>query len=331
MIGLVIFGLWFALKDDYEQVLYNLRQLPLFAVFLICALGILYYCIQGVILTRIAKKYKPDIRYIDGIQNAYVAAFFNGVTPVGGGQVAQSYAFRKIEIEFGSIASILWTEFFMFQSVAISYAILLILFNLPFALATLSGYFVFVLLGLSINSFVIVGLWLMSKFPNFFVWITKKIVKLLHRIHIVKDEEQTFMKWKLNLDYFSVEIKNMKGNKLLLIEGILLNILRMTIYYAIPYFVALAFNIPLGFIDFFHVLAISSFVHMLNALTPLPGDTGFTETMFILIFSSMFTSSYAPAIMIIWRLATYYINVLIGGGVFFYFKIKYRKRDNEII
>ena len=294
-------------------------------------LGILYYTIQGAILAFVAKKYKPDIRLRDGVQNAYVAAFFNGVTPLGGGQVAQSYVFRKMGIDFGNIASILWTDFFMFQIVIIFYASLLILFNLQFAIDTLSGYFIFVLIGLAINSFVIVALWLMSKFPNLFVKITKVIVFLLHKIRIVKDKEVTFKKWNLHLDYFSEQIIKMKSDKSLFLVGIPLNILRMTIFYAIPFFIAMAFGFKFNMIDFMHALAISSFVHMLNALTPLPGDTGFTETMFILIFSSIFTESFAPAIMIIWRLATYYIHIIIGGAVFLLFKIKNRKKEEELL
>lgn len=289
-------------------------------------MGIIYYAIQGAILAYVARKYKPDIRLRDGIENAYVAAFFNGVTPLGGGQVAQSYVFRKMGIDFGNIASILWTDFFMFQIVVICYAALLILFNLQFALETLSGYFIFVLIGLAINSFVIVALWLMSKFPKLFIKLTKGIVYLLHKIHIVKNEEVTFKKWKLNLDYFSQQIVKMKNDKSLFLVGIPLNIIRMTIFYAIPFFIALAFGFQFDFIDFMHVLAISSFIHMLNALTPLPGDTGFTETMFILIFAVMFGESYAPAIMIIWRLATYYIHIIIGGAVFLTFKIKNRNK-----
>ncbi|MDQ0361743.1 lysylphosphatidylglycerol synthase transmembrane domain-containing protein [Breznakia pachnodae] len=328
--ALVAFGLWFALKDDYEQVIENIQRLPIYVVLFVCALGILYYSIQGAILTYVAKKYKPEIRLRDGIENAYVAAFFNGVTPLGGGQVAQSYVFRKMGIDFGNIASILWTDFFMFQIVVITYAALLIIFNLPFALETLGGYFIFVLAGLAINSFVIVALWMMSKFPKLFIKLTKGIVFLLHKIRIVKDEEVTFKKWKLNLDYFSEQIVKMKGDKSLFFVGIPLNIIRMTIFYAVPFFIAMAFGFKFDFIDFMHVLAISSFVHMLNALTPLPGDTGFTETMFILIFSSMFSSSYAPAIMIIWRLATYYIHVIIGGAVFLAFKIRYRKKEEDV-
>ncbi|OCN04476.1 hypothetical protein A4S06_02345 [Erysipelotrichaceae bacterium MTC7] len=243
------------------------------------------------------------------------------MTPVGGGQVAQSFALKQIGMKIPDIASTLWMDFFMFQIVVIVYAALMLICNISFVLTDLTVYMPFIILGWAINSFVIIGLWLMTKFPNAFIALTEWIIKLLHKIRIVKNPEETAKKWKLSLEYFHSEIIKLKKRKKLLVKGILCNILRMTIFYSIPYVIALGYNLPLTPIDIFHIVAISSFVHMLNALTPLPGDTGFTETMFILIYAIVF-HDYAKPIMIIWRLATYYINIIIGAAVLFYFRLK---------
>ena len=64
----------------------------------------------------------------------------------------------------------------------------------------------------------------------------------------------------------------------------------MTIFYAIPYVAALALQVPLSLSDLINVLLMSACIHMLNALTPLPGDTGWTESAFILIFAVLFGS-----------------------------------------
>lgn len=330
LIALITFALWFALHDDYQQVIENIKAIPIWLVFIVCGLGIIYYLLQGYVISQCAKIYKKDIRVIDGIQNAYVAAFFNGVTPVGGGQVAQSFALKQIGMKIPDIASTLWMDFFMFQIVVIIYAALMLLFNLEFVFGNIMLYFPFIVAGWLINSAVIVALWLMTKFPNFFIKLTTKIINLLHKIRIVKEPEETAKKWKLSLEYFHSEIIKLKTRKKLLVKGILCNIIRMTIFYSIPYVIALGYNMPFDAIDVLHIVAISSFVHMLNALTPLPGDTGFTETMFILMYAVVF-HDYAKPIMIIWRLATYYINIIIGACVLFYFRIKGAKAKSDDI
>lgn len=112
LLSLTAFACWFALKDDCEEVLYNISHISWYWIVVLIGLGTLYYLLQGIVLYRIARPYKADIRIRDGIHNAYIAAFFNGVTPLGGGQVAQTYAFRKLHLQYSDIASILWKDFF---------------------------------------------------------------------------------------------------------------------------------------------------------------------------------------------------------------------------
>lgn len=316
LISLTAFAIWFALKDDYQQVVENLRNIQMRWVFIIIGLGILYYVIQGYILKIIASKYNCNIRIRDGIDNAYIAAFFNGVTPLGGGQVAQSYAFRKLAFSYQNIASILWTDFFIYQMVVVVYAGVLILIKFTYALSIFHGYFLLVILGFLINSFVIITLWTMSKFPKLYVKISQIAVKLLYKIHVVKDRDKTLIAWEKQVVYFTSEISKLKDSKRLVIKAVILNFIRMSIYYMIPFVVAIALGMNIHFHDLLNVMVLSSFIHMLNALTPLPGDTGWTESAFIIIFGSMFTRSGASSVMILWRVATYHVNVLLGALVF---------------
>ncbi|MFV0380730.1 MAG: YbhN family protein [Breznakia sp.] len=325
LVGLIAFAIWFALHKNYQEVIHNLKEIPFYTIVFVCLLGILYYCIQGYLLTCFARKYKKDTRLLDGIENAYIAAFFNGVTPLGGGQIAQSYAFRKIGISLSNIASILWVDFFMYQLAAISLAVFLVLSNLNFALGILGGSFVLLLVGIGINSFVIIALWMMSRFPKLFISITHFAINVLFKIKIIKNKEETLENWTENLNYFSKEVSTLRNNLAFIISGVGLNIVRLLIFYIIPYFIALSLKIEFTLVEVIHVIAVSSFIHMLNALTPLPGDTGFTETVFIMIFANLFGNAHAAAIMIIWRSATYYINILIGGVFFLIFKMKKNK------
>lgn len=329
LIALTTFALWFALKDDYAQVIANIKQLSIPFGILIIALGIIYYVLQGYILKEIAKKYKKNIRLLDGIDNAYIAAFFNGVTPLGGGQVAQAYAFHKIGMRMRDVASVLWIDFFIYQSVTITYAAVLLFCNFAFAFSTFHAFFYLIIIGFLINSSVIVTLWSMSRFPNFYLKVSGKIVNVLYRMKIVKDKEKTLLSWEKQITYFTVQTKRLKEDKGLVMKAVLINFLRLTIFYAIPYIVAIALHVNLQFSDLIGVIVMSSFIHMLNALTPLPGDTGWTESAFIIIFATMFGKAEASSVMILWRVATYHINILIGALIFMKTKSKKKIDGHE--
>lgn len=283
-------------------------------------MGTLYYLLQGIVLYRIARPYKADIRIRDGIHNAYIAAFFNGVTPLGGGQVAQTYAFRKLHLQYSDIASILWKDFFLYQSTVLVYVSVLLLLRFTYALKHFQFYFFLVLLGFAINASVILILWTMARFPRLYVKISRGIVTIGYRFHIVKNKAYTLEKWQGQILYFNEEIKKLKQDGRMIVEAVLLNFLRMTIFYAIPYIAAIALQVPLALSDLINVLLMSACIHMLNALTPLPGDTGWTESAFILIFAVLFGRTDASSVMILWRVATYHIQILIGGSIFLYVK-----------
>lgn len=333
LVGLTCFALWFALKDDYQSVIDNIKSIPLTWVLIISTTGIIYYCLQGVILTMISRTFKKDIRWIDGIHNAFTAAFFNGVTPLGGGQVSQTYVMKKQGIKFSDIASILWIDFIIFQSVVIGYVTLLFILYHDYIAASFSYFTLLIVVGYLINAFVIVSLWTMSKFPHFYEWISGKVVHLLVKIHVIKHEEIALEKWNNQLKGFTHEIQNIKNHKPLIIKALLLNILRMTLFYAVPYLVALSLGYAFDVNTLMHVLVLSACVHMLNALTPLPGDTGWTESAFIIMFSSVFTHTNAASIMILWRVATYHIILPIGGSIFLYIKSskRYRQPDSKAL
>jgi uncharacterized membrane protein YbhN (UPF0104 family) len=66
------------------------------------------------------------------------------------------------------------------------------------------------------------------------------------------------------------------------------------------------------------MLALSSFVAMVNAFLPMPGSSGGTEATFVLMFSTLFSKVDATSIMILWRTVTFYQVLIVGTFVFLY-------------
>lgn len=316
LVALTAFGLWFALKDDMQSVLNNIKSLSFGWLCIISIIGILYYVLQGYVLYEATLKYQSDAKKKDGVVSAYIAAFFNGITPLGGGQVALTYSLMKRGLSFSHAVSVLWCDFFMYQSVVIVLSFLIIVSTLSQSFQQFGAYTWLILLGFLINSFVIVMLWTMSHFPKLYQRLSQFAVELLYRIKIVKHREKTLGKWNESLHIFTNEIQALKENRPFIVKAAILNTFRMLLYYAIPYVVAVALGMPLNLDVFMHMIVLSCYIHMLNALTPLPGDTGWTEAVFILLFCSIVDRSDAASIMILWRFATYYLQIFIGGIVF---------------
>ena len=125
---------------------------------------------------------------------------------------------------------------------------------------------------------------------------------------------------------FTKEIKNLSTDLKRIVLCALVNAVRLTLLFSLPFLVGLALHIPLEWPQMLDVIALSSFVTMANSFIPIPGASGGTEVVFNLLFSSMM-GTLTSAVMILWRFSTYHIVLLIGGICFMVAKNLYERRD----
>lgn len=314
--GLLVFALWFALHKDMDGVVDLLYQLDPFWTIVVIACGLIYYVLAGVHLTWIARGYERSYRYRDGIVVAFGCALFNGITPLGCGQVAQTYILRKQKFSMRDSLSILMMDFIIFQCVILVLSLIAILWCLFTSFATYERWLLLIIAGFGVNLFVIMVLWTMAFFPLLYQRLFVKVIQLGHRFHIVKDIEKTKQHWDEQIMLFQEQMVLMRKKRKLLWKLIAIQILRMMMFYSMPIIAALALHLPIEVSYIMQFLAMSSFLHMLNALTPLPGDTGWSETVFIMMFALVYSWSSASALMLVWRFSSYHM-ILIAGAIIF--------------
>ena len=59
---------------------------------------------------------------------------------------------------------------------------------------------------------------------------------------------------------------------------------------------------------------------------PIPGASGTAEVAFMGVFSILFSSNVLTSVMFVWRIFSYFINILVGFLVFV-IVINYKKKD----
>ncbi|MEG0076955.1 lysylphosphatidylglycerol synthase transmembrane domain-containing protein [Anaerorhabdus sp.] len=323
VVGFTGLVLWLTLKDNYQEILSMLQSANVGWLLVIPALAILYQVIIGWILQRLTLLSNPKYKLSQGVVNAFVASFFHGVTPsASGGQFAQIYIFKKQGVRVSDSASILWMDFIIYQSTMVASVFILLLLKFTYFYRHYSQFFLLVLVGFLINGSIIVGLWALATFPKVYTWLSTKGILIGVKLHIVKDKEKALANLDIQLQRFASETKKLKAHRKTIILVILANFVRLFVYYIIPYFCALALNIPVDASLIIDVLALSSFVSMINCFIPIPGASGGTEATFILMFSTIFGAVGASTTMILWRFITYYFVMILGGLTFIYAKAK---------
>jgi uncharacterized membrane protein YbhN (UPF0104 family) len=133
--------------------------------------------------------------------------------------------------------------------------------------------------------------------------------------------------WTLQVTSFTSEAKALSKDKKRILICALINTVRLGLLYSLPFAIAKALHIQIDGSKLLDVMALSSFVLMANSFIPIPGASGGTEVVFMLLFDGMM-HPLTGAVMVLWRFSTYHLIVLIGGMLFAGLKNYYEKKEN---
>ncbi len=276
----------------------------------------------GLVLTLLTRITHPRYRIRQGFINALVASFFHGITPsASGGQIAQFYVFKKQGVKAGDAGSVLWTEFIVYQTTMCILGLILIILKFPLFFNEYSNLFIFVLVGFSINAFIIFALYALARFKKVHEWITTKGIALGVKLHLIKNPEKMLETINGQLERFTYEAEHLKDHKKELFIAVILCIIRLIFYYAVPFVIFMAMGINADFDLFLNCLAMGSFVSIVSGLIPIPGASGGTEAIFVMMFSNLFAGNIVTSAMLIWRFLTYYLMMIVGSICFIYVKM----------
>ena len=314
--------MYISLSGNIEGVFEAFSNIRIEYILLCVFMALFWQFSVGLVLTLFTRLSHPKYRIGQGFVNALVASFFHGITPsASGGQIAQFYVFRKQGVPIGDSGSVLWTEFIVYQTTMCVLGLILIVLKFPFFYREYSSLFIFVLIGFIINASIIFALYALARFKKVHAWISTKGVDLAYKFHLIKNKNDAIASINMQLEKFQTEAANLKDRKKELFIAVVLCVVRLVFYYAIPFVIFIAMGAEGSFDLFLDCLAMGSFVSIASGLIPIPGASGGTEAIFVLMFGNLFTKGMATTAMLIWRFLTYYLMMFIGGACFIYIKM----------
>ena len=133
-------------------------------------------------------------------------------------------------------------------------------------------------------------------------------VKLLSRLHIIKDRNAAIKKAEKGVNEYARCVRTILRTKGLFFKTIVLGIFYHLLICSIPFFVISAFGGGIDFVPcFVTTVAVTSAVYFI----PTPGNAGAAEGTFFIVFSAL-SSGYVFWAMLVWRFFSYYIYIIMG-------------------
>ena len=258
--------------------------------------------------------------------------FYNGITPfAAGGQPFQIYSYTKRNVSTAKATGVILASFVTFMIVTNAFALASLFFFPRIAQgfdAMNMGWAKFVsLIGLIINFLVLLFIISLGVSKHLRNWLTKIVSKIANWKFFFKKEKglrrkignglqkavPMFEEYCLNAQ---TAFKETWTHKRATALAMFLKVICMASYYLVPFFILKAVGIDVGYEQMFIVLFATSFAINAVVWMPTPGGVGGIEFAFIIVIAAVTTANQndPQAVVLIWRMLTYYFLLLISFG-----------------
>ncbi|KPU27660.1 hypothetical protein TR13x_03805 [Caloranaerobacter sp. TR13] len=286
---------------------------------------VLYWAIDGLIIYYLTKMINSKSSLLKSIKFTMIGQYYNNITPFSsGGQPAQVYVMANESIPIGISTSILLAKFIIFQIVVTLFSVFMFVIKIGFIYKNLKMILPFFAIGIIIRLFGTIAL--ITLFFN--QDTTKKLINvvlhLLHKVKIIKNLEKIVLSFEEHLNEYMIGIDKIKENKRISLEISFLTLIQITVYFSITYFIYLSMGFNKA--SLLDIISIQSLLDVAVSYMPTPGRIGTSEGGFYLFFKGFFGVAMLPYAIFLWRMITYYLNVIIGGIITL---ADYLKRKNN--
>lgn len=344
LLAVTALAMYFILKQDPQAVFDAILKCDIPWLLLGLGMVILYFLIEGLILTILARMYRRKYPYYKGLLNTFIGSFFSNITPSSsGGQFAQAYTFSKQGVKVTNAASILFMHFILYQIVMVLFSLVIFVFKYN-ALESMSAHIkifgydfsmiTIALLGFAVNVWVIVGLFLLAYSEKLHQIALKRGARLF-KFFKIKNPEERVLQLNTKVETFRLEFKRLIQNWPVLLTTSFLLLLRIIVINSTPYFIArsmgLEFSSSNELVNLIDTTSMTWLVSSVTTMVPIPGGSGGAELIFQHMFGGSFfknaTSSDISALVLLWRSITFYFSLIVGFIVFIVYRESPKKES----
>ena len=266
----------------------------------------------------IDKTVTGSYRFSSSIKTSFLGKYYDAVTPFStGGQPMQIYYLNSKGISGGNSTAIVLIRYFssIFTWATLG-AALMIAGTVKHVLDGTTAKTLLLItgwIGVAINLLLPIFIGSFLIFPKIMNKLTRGVVRLGKKLKIVKDEDRALSNATKVVEDFKHSFKVMATSPLNLIMLILVSYAEAFLTFSVPFFVMKAFSCNVEG-QFITVMALNAFATFGVSFIPTPGNSGVMEGFAALAFSGAAGNTLAWSVLV-WRLAVYYIYIIVGLGI----------------
>lgn len=324
LLGITIYLVFRGQNIDDLMALYHQSNITYIMIALVCMF--LFWGIEVLLIYMLLKKVASDGSVWTCIKTTLIGQYYSLITPFAtGGQPVQLYILKKGKIPYSKGTVVLVGKFLLFQITITLYGLIFFMYQMYHGVDETSLIFNVVLTALSINAIGLIIITVFSFKPILVNSVIQKIITILKKFHVIKNEDIWIEKCSSFLDEYKTGLQQLGQNIMLTITMFIISIIQITVLFSITYFVYK--SLGLNNTGYINIISLQALLYMSVAFIPTPGTIGASEAGFYLILGSVFPQKMIIAALLLWRGISYYFGLIFCGGFTLFNSLLEKKVD----
>lgn len=301
LIALIVY----VFRDSAGPIFEQLRATSARIIILICLSALGYGVFESLITFTLAREYKQDFKYSQAFGMTWFVSFYRVSTLGSGAGVSGVVYLNKCGINPSEGCGMYMLEYAIHKAMIAVFTLIFYLSSRSFMMQYYEKYEIYLVLGLILNIIISACLVLFACAS----WFHRILYKLMDVFNFKGRFTKQFDMVKEQCRIMEVTSKKMMKSWKKLILVALINLVKFTFWYGIPYIIL---GSSYG-INPAQIIAITSLAIMLAAVIPTPAGIGSSEFVMIAMFSGIVGSEMAGAVSLLYRFATFVFPFLVGS------------------
>jgi len=310
-ITIVVVGLIAIFNQNIEEVFSAIASFSVW--WLVACIGVLllYWLTDALLLHDITSYMYKREPFLRSLKVGIIGLYYGAITPFAtGGQPMQVVYMRRNNIPVGTATCIVCIKFVVYELSLCAMFIASMAVRGSYYYANYNEVFWFATLGFVFNLIAVFAIILTIINKKLVLRTGEALIRLLSRARIIKNDDNTLVSFSKTIDDYHTAAAYISRYKLRAIGSFFISVFNLAFFFAIPYFIYLAFGNRLySLID---ILTLQALAYLAVSFFPTPGSAGAAEGGFLLFFGPVFGKAVYIA-MLIWRFFTYYLMLIVGS------------------
>ena len=318
-LAIMVFTMWFVFRDEgVEAVLTAMKQMSFAHLLLAIAIALFFVSAEGVMIWYLLRSIDGTSSLFSCIRCSFIGFLFSGITPSAtGGQPMQLYYLKRDGNSWSLSSVALMTVALMYKLVLVLFGVGILLFwHAPLRGYLGTGYYRLFLLGLTLNTLLVVGLLMVMFTPSVIRLLSGKAEWLAVKLHLLKKAGSKQARLDHFMDNYQNALSFLKEHKGKMFVVLLGTVVQRAAVFALTYVVYRGMG--MSGVALTTIMWLQAAVYIAVDMLPIPGAQGITEAMYRRAFLSIFTAGHVTASMCISRGVSFYLMICVGLVVTLY-------------